>query len=46
MAIAIDVYFKGLPWGSFRIEDTFIIRKEGAELATTFNKEFIPRVFK
>ncbi len=45
MVIAIDVYFKGLPWGSFRIEDTFIIRKEGAELATTFNREYIPKVF-
>lgn len=45
MAIAIDVYFKGLTWGSFRIEDTFIIRKDGAELATMFNKDFIPEVF-
>jgi Xaa-Pro aminopeptidase len=45
MVIAIDVYFKGLPWGSFRIEDTFIIQKDGAELATTFNKDFIPGAF-
>jgi Xaa-Pro aminopeptidase len=45
MVVAIDVYFKGLPWGSFRIEDTFIIRKDGAELATHFNKDFIPQLF-
>ena len=44
--VAIDTYFKGLPWGSFRIEDTFIIRKDGAELATQFNKSFIPKIFK
>jgi Xaa-Pro aminopeptidase len=46
MVVAIDVYFKGLPWGSFRIEDTFIIRPKGAEYATTFNRSFVPRVFK
>jgi len=46
MVVAIDVYFKGLPWGSFRIEDTFIIREEGAECATIFNKDFIPEFFK
>jgi Xaa-Pro aminopeptidase len=45
MVIAIDVYFKGLPWGSFRIEDTFIITKDGAECVTTFNNNFIPKVF-
>jgi len=45
MVVAIDVYFKGLPWGSFRIEDTFIIREDGAELATKFNKDFIPATF-
>lgn len=46
MVVAVDVYFKGLPWGSFRIEDTFIIRKDGAELVTTFNQDFIPKTFK
>lgn len=46
MVVAIDVYFKNLPWGSFRIEDTFIIRRDGAELATQFNKSFIPKIFK
>jgi Xaa-Pro aminopeptidase len=46
MVVAVDVYFKGLPWGSFRIEDTFIIRKDGVERATKFNKDFIPKMFK
>jgi Xaa-Pro aminopeptidase len=46
MALAVDVYFKGLPWGSFRIEDTFIIRGDGAELATRFNQEYLPRTFR
>ncbi len=46
MTVAIDVYFKGLPWGSFRIEDTFVIRENGAELLTTFNQGFIGKTFK
>ena len=46
MAVAIDVYFKGLPWGSFRIEDTFVIRDKGAELLTTFNQGFLGKTFK
>ena len=41
MAVAIDAYFKGLPWGSFRIEETLLINKNGAELLTTFNKEYL-----
>ncbi len=45
MTVAIDIYFKGLPWGSFRIEDTFLVRAGGAELLTTFNREFIPKTF-
>ncbi|MCL6086794.1 MAG: Xaa-Pro peptidase family protein [Actinobacteria bacterium] len=45
MAIAIDVYFKGMSWGSFRIEDTYIIKKNGAELVTSFNEKFIPENF-
>jgi Xaa-Pro aminopeptidase len=46
MVVAIDTYFKGMEWGSFRIEDTFVIRKGGAELLTTFNKKYITTVFK
>ena len=45
MAVAIDACFKDLPWGSFRIEDTFIIRESGAELVTGFNKKYIPKTF-
>jgi len=46
MAIAIDVYFKDLSWGSFRIEDTYIIKKNGPELVTNFNEKFISERFK
>ena len=46
MAICIDAYLTNLPWGSFRIEDTYIIRKNGAELLTKFNQEYIPETFK
>ena len=45
MVVAIDAYFKGMNWGSFRIEDTFVICKSGAEMLTTFNKQYIPKVF-
>jgi Xaa-Pro aminopeptidase/Xaa-Pro dipeptidase len=43
MAVAVDVYFKGLPWGSFRIEDTYLIGADGAELVTTFNRDYLQR---
>jgi len=43
MAVAIDSYFKGLSWGSFRIEDTFIIQEDGCELVTTFNEKYLQR---
>ena len=45
MAVAIDAYFKGMPWGSFRIEDTFIIGAGGAEKVTHFNESYIPKTF-
>jgi Xaa-Pro aminopeptidase len=45
MVVAIDSYFKGLPFGSFRIEDTYFITKTGSELVTSFNQDFIPRAF-
>ena len=41
MGVAIDVYFKGLTWGSFRIEDTFIIRKDGPDLITKYNEKYL-----
>jgi Xaa-Pro aminopeptidase len=41
--VAIDAYFKGLPWGSFRIEDTFIVHPDGPELVTTFNSQYLDR---
>jgi len=45
MAVAIDVYFKGMSWGSFRIEDTYIITNSGAEAVTDFNEKFVPERF-
>jgi Xaa-Pro aminopeptidase len=41
--VAIDAYFKGLPWGSFRIEDTFIVKPGGPELVTRFNEKYLDR---
>lgn len=46
MTIATDVYFKGLPWGSFRVEDTFLITKNGSERLTHHNDKVIPVMFK
>lgn len=43
MTICIDAYFKGLPWGSFRIEDVYVIGKNGAERITTYNDAFLPK---
>ena len=39
--VAIDAYFKGMPWGSFRIEDTFIVRPDGPEWVTRFNEKYL-----
>ncbi len=46
MSVCIDAYFKDLPWGAFRIEDTYIIRRDGAELVTKFNQKYIPELIK
>lgn len=45
MAICIDAYFKGMEWGSFRIEDCYLITKDGAKRMTTYNDVAIPRIF-
>ena len=45
MTICTDVYFKGLPWGSFRVEDTFLITKNGSERLTHHNDKMIPKMF-
>ena len=45
MAICIDAYFKGMEWGSFRIEDCYLITKDGAKRMTTYNDTAIPRIF-
>ncbi len=46
MAICIDAYFKGMEWGSFRIEDCYLITSEGAKRMTTYNDMAIPKIFK
>lgn len=46
MAICIDAYFKGLEWGSFRIEDCYLITNKGAKRMTTYNDRVIPEIFK
>lgn len=46
MAICIDAYFKGMEWGSFRIEDCYLITKDGAKRMTTYNDKAIPKIFK
>ncbi len=46
MAICIDAYFKGMEWGSFRIEDCYLITADGAKRMTTYNDKAIPKIFK
>ncbi|MBQ9736166.1 MAG: aminopeptidase P family protein [Clostridia bacterium] len=45
MAICIDAYFKGMEWGSFRIEDCYLIGKDGAKRMTTYNDKALPKIF-
>ena len=46
MAICIDAYFKGMEWGSFRVEDCYLITADGAKRMTTYNDKAIPKIFK
>ena len=46
MAICIDAYFKGMEWGSFRVEDCYLITKDGAKRMTTYNDKAIPALFR
>ena len=46
MAICIDAYFKGMEWGSFRIEDCYLITSDGAKRMTTYNDKAIPELFR
>ncbi|MDR0409215.1 MAG: Xaa-Pro peptidase family protein [Spirochaetaceae bacterium] len=45
MTMCIDAYFKGMTWGSFRIEDCYVIEKSGARQMTSYNKKVLPKVF-
>lgn len=46
MAICIDAYFKGMEWGSFRIEDCYLITPNGAKRMTSYNDKAIPQIYK
>lgn len=46
MVICTDVYFKGMSWGSFRLEDTFLITKNGSHRLTHHNEKVVPAMFK
>ncbi len=46
MTICTDVYFKGMDWGSFRLEDTFLITKNGSERLTHHNEVVVPAMFR
>ncbi len=46
MAICIDAYFKGMEWGSFRVEDCYLITSTGAKRMTTYNDKALPKIFK
>jgi len=46
MAICIDAYFKGMEWGSFRVEDCYLIGSDGAKRMTTYNDKALPKIFK
>lgn len=40
--MCIDAYFKGMEWGSFRIEDCYLITKNGAKRMTSYNDAALP----
>lgn len=45
MTICIDAYFKGMEWGSFRIEDVYHITNQGAKRITAYNDNALPKKF-
>ena len=45
MALCIDAYFKGMEWGSFRVEDCYLVGQQGAQRMTTYNDEALPKIF-
>ncbi len=45
MTICIDAYFKGMEWGSFRIEDVYHVTGNGAVRITSFNDRELPKKF-
>lgn len=45
MTICIDAYFKGMEWGSFRVEDVYHVTKNGAVRITSYNDRALPKKF-
>ena len=45
LAICVDAYFKGMEWGSFRIEDCYLITGSGAKRMATYNDKAVPEIF-
>lgn len=45
MTMCIDAYFKNLPFGSFRLEDTYVITATGVKRMTSYSEKNIPLVF-
>jgi Xaa-Pro aminopeptidase len=43
MTVCIDVFLFRMDWGSFRIEDTLVVNRSGAERLTKFNEKYIDR---
>lgn len=43
--VCIDGFLFGLPWGSFRIEDTLAVTTDGVDLLTHFNERFVRTYF-
>ena len=44
--MCIDAYFKGMEWGSFRIEDCYLITENGTKRTTSYNDSAIPQLIK
>ncbi len=45
MAICVDAYFKGMEWGSFRLENCYLITDKGAKNMSSYNEIVVPKLF-
>lgn len=44
LTVCTDMFLFRMDWGSFRIEDTIVVNKDGAEKLTTFNDKHLGRI--